>query len=404
MTNWLIAQQGPLLLALLAALLINRYLTKYIGAKLAYSAWSIVPLMLIINNLPSTLLTVPNNALQKFVVSASQSIEQTSYHFDTSWIIWVVGCALVLIISTIEHYVLAKRLAGNNTLHSSQHAYSISYSDTVASPILLGFFAPKLVLPSDFERKFSLQQQALILAHETVHAKRYDNLTNLFALFLLALFWFNPLSWIAYGAFRKSQEIACDHAVLASASKAEKVVYCQAMLMVAANHNSSLNSYSYYTEKTTMEQRLNYIKAIPRGHALLKVITSLAVVSILTSVAFANGGQEQNGATKETSSPIVRVEPKYPPQAAQQHIEGSVVLGFTITSEGTTDNITIIAEEPKGVFGKNAVTALKKWRYKPVQNEQEQFLVQLDFALSEDYKPKHLVEKIVVQSHNDKSH
>ena len=148
-----------------------------------------------------------------------------------------------------------------------------------------------------------------------------------------------------------------------------------------------------------MEQRLNYIKSIPRGHVLVKLLTTLALASVLTSVAFASGGEEHTGAKQESVSPIVRIEPKYPKQAAEQNIEGSVVLGFTINADGSTDNIKVISADPQGVFDSEAIRALKKWRYKPVSNPAQQHLVQLDFALSEDYKPKHLVEKIVVKSH-----
>ena len=56
--------------------------------------------------------------------------------------------------------------------------------------------------------------QALILAHEQIHARRRDGLWRLLAQGFVAVFWFNPLAWIAMACFRQDQELACDAAVL----------------------------------------------------------------------------------------------------------------------------------------------------------------------------------------------
>ncbi len=82
------------------------------------------------------------------------------------------------------------------------------------SPALMGLWHGRLVLPQDFETRFSAREQALILAHEAVHARRHDNAWNLLAAGLLVLQWFNPLAWWALRAMRLDQEVACDAAVL----------------------------------------------------------------------------------------------------------------------------------------------------------------------------------------------
>lgn len=63
--------------------------------------------------------------------------------------------------------------------------------------------------------------------------------------------------------------------------------------------------------------------------------------------------------------PIVRVAPSYPRRAADQGIEGWALIGFTVTTEGLTRDVHVIDDEPKGVFGKEAVKAVKRWRYQP---------------------------------------
>ncbi|MFT2090342.1 energy transducer TonB [Paraglaciecola sp. 2405UD69-4] len=89
-----------------------------------------------------------------------------------------------------------------------------------------------------------------------------------------------------------------------------------------------------------------------------------------------------NGAAR----PIVRVEPKYPAAAARDGKEGWVRLSFSITSQGTVDNISVLDSEPRRVFDQAARRALAKWKYKPnmVQGKpqaQDGMEVMLDFKL-----------------------
>lgn len=63
--------------------------------------------------------------------------------------------------------------------------------------------------------------------------------------------------------------------------------------------------------------------------------------------------------------PIVKVQPIYPRRAAERGIEGYVLLEFTVTALGTVENVVIIEEEPKGYFGRAALNAAKKFKYKP---------------------------------------
>lgn len=63
--------------------------------------------------------------------------------------------------------------------------------------------------------------------------------------------------------------------------------------------------------------------------------------------------------------PIMRVTPSYPSRASRRGIEGWVEVAFTITTTGATENVRVVAEEPPGVFGRAAIKAVRKWKYKP---------------------------------------
>ncbi|MCV2883136.1 energy transducer TonB [Aestuariibacter sp. AA17] len=88
------------------------------------------------------------------------------------------------------------------------------------------------------------------------------------------------------------------------------------------------------------------------------------------------------------ATPIVRIEPKYPVQAARDGKEGWVRLSFTINEVGGVEDVEVIEAEPKRVFDREARRALRKWKYKPrivdgkpVKQFNQQ--VQLDFKLDQ---------------------
>ncbi len=62
--------------------------------------------------------------------------------------------------------------------------------------------------------------------------------------------------------------------------------------------------------------------------------------------------------------PIVRVPPQYPARAAENGIEGWVLLEFTVTAEGTTENVFVVESSHK-MFERSAVKAGEKYKYKP---------------------------------------
>lgn len=63
--------------------------------------------------------------------------------------------------------------------------------------------------------------------------------------------------------------------------------------------------------------------------------------------------------------PIVKVAPQYPRRAAQKGIEGYVVVEFTVSKLGTVTNPKVIEANPPNIFNRAAISAAKKFKYKP---------------------------------------
>jgi len=60
---------------------------------------------------------------------------------------------------------------------------------------------------------------------------------------------------------------------------------------------------------------------------------------------------------------IHRVEPQYPPDARERHIQGSVTLDVQIAGEGVVRTVAVVEGDP--VLAEAAIEAVRQWRYRP---------------------------------------
>jgi len=61
------------------------------------------------------------------------------------------------------------------------------------------------------------------------------------------------------------------------------------------------------------------------------------------------------------------VPPEYPYGAKRNHVEGEVVIRMLVTNEGTPTNMSVHSATPTGVFDKVALSAAKRWKFRPGQ-------------------------------------
>jgi protein TonB len=57
--------------------------------------------------------------------------------------------------------------------------------------------------------------------------------------------------------------------------------------------------------------------------------------------------------------------PEYPYAARRSRTEGKVVLRLLVRKDGKPDNITVHSSSPVGIFDTAALSAARRWRFKP---------------------------------------
>ncbi len=116
----------------------------------------------------------------------------------------------------------------------------------------------------------------------------------------------------------------------------------------------------------------------------LLFLTSLIYLS---SCANANKQTTKEDVVREMII-IVSVAPNYPKGAADDKIEGEVVVQFTVTKEGVVKEPQVMSSTPEGIFEEEAIRAIMKYKFSPrtVNNEPIEALAKLtiEFKLSPD--------------------
>ena len=105
---------------------------------------------------------------------------------------------------------LAQRLSGALQI---DRPLTLLRGSRVGVPITWGIIYPVVLLPDDADG-WPEERRRFVLVHEMAHVKRLDALTQLAGQLALALFWFNPLVWIANRRMQLEREHACDDYVL----------------------------------------------------------------------------------------------------------------------------------------------------------------------------------------------
>lgn len=66
---------------------------------------------------------------------------------------------------------------------------------------------------------------------------------------------------------------------------------------------------------------------------------------------------------------VSTAQPRYPVMAQRRKLEGRVDLEFTVRPDGSVTDVRVLSSEPEGVFDREAVAAMQRWRFAPAATE-----------------------------------
>jgi beta-lactamase regulating signal transducer with metallopeptidase domain len=146
----------------------------------------------------------------------------------TAFAIWGLGAMIILILQLVRWAgagFIAEMATSIDDETRTTLADRIRRSKGISRPVVLlksdlaavsmawGLLRPAVIFPTD-SAAWSSDKFKAVLMHELEHVRRRDNLTHLLVVFICALYWFNPLVWVALRRLHYEREVACDDSVL----------------------------------------------------------------------------------------------------------------------------------------------------------------------------------------------
>lgn len=163
---------------------------------------------------------------------------------QTIVLVWLIGIALVALVLTACRIGMAHRIKKGAMLPDGRIGkifqeckkelkikgkISMRLCASLATPAITVSFRPELLLPLDlYQEEESILRYAIL--HELTHYKRADHLLRIVMNVLKAVWWFNPIVWLADRQIVMDMETACDSMVVARMEKEEKKRYANTVL------------------------------------------------------------------------------------------------------------------------------------------------------------------------------
>jgi len=175
--------------------------------------------------------TISAGEIANAVVASESAMERQSLPAPNSQVLaaaWLAGMAMslgVLLVGFARLLSIASRSEPIVQGKWVELAVDISCAYRLRRPVLLlttehptllvtwGTARPKVILPTA-AREWAEDRIRVVLSHELAHVRRGDWLVQIVAEVLRAIYWFNPLVWMACRRLRQNSEQACDDAVL----------------------------------------------------------------------------------------------------------------------------------------------------------------------------------------------
>lgn len=325
---WLAETSLAVSLLIILVLIVRKPAARRFGADAAYLLWFAPALRLLLPELPSLPSPVAGvgaapGAILSFETSLTPTFAQGGPDLAVAVLaLWAAGAVAFLFVQTLQHFAFRREALSGGADASPAlraEAAAIAARMGLAQPIALrrapdnrgpfvtGVLAPTIVLPADFETRFTAVERELALTHEFSHLRRGDLVASLAALVFRAAQWPNPLAHAAFAAFRTDQEAACDAAVLVRcrALPGAAHAYGEALLKAAAAPRATpatCLSMSHH-----LKERLMTLKNAARPGASARLVAATMIAASVAMTASYSTAHEGKSHKEHVEKRVIAV-------------------------------------------------------------------------------------------------
>lgn len=188
--------------------------------------------------------------------------------------VWLIGLGAMLLYALGSYLRLRRRV--RVSLPIQDHIY---LCDAISSPFILGVVKPHIYLPSGLDEV----QRQNVLAHEQAHLARRDHWWKPLGFTLLAVYWFNPVLWLAYTLLCRDIELACDERVIRTMDESAVKTYSTVLLACSMPRKAAITCPLAFGEVGVKERVKN---ALYYKKPAFWVVAASVAVCVVVAVCF----------------------------------------------------------------------------------------------------------------------
>ena len=250
-------------------------------------------------------------------------------------IVWAGGSALLGLWLFGTWLVFTVRLHKNRRFLGRHGRTRIYISSTVKSPCLAGL-VPAVYLTEDV---LQTAETELILRHELTHLRHLDFLWSLCRTAAVIVYWWNPFIWLAAICSKRDAELACDEAVAAGLSDAQRLVYARAILAQAPRRAAALSLAG-----PPVRERILFLTKKQRTSALCVILALLLIVSA-AGCSFAELTRQKSGeiTLPEEAEPAQQEAQKTATPLTQEQIDevNAIFADYELSTDDTLGHFAV---------------------------------------------------------------
>ena len=236
--------------------------------------------------------------------------------------VWLIGLGAMLLYALVSYLRLRRRVSVSLCVREN-----IYLCDAISSPFILGVVKPHIYLPSGLDEV----QRQNVLSHEQAHLARRDHWWKPLGFALLAVYWFNPVLWLAYALLCRDIELACDERVIRTMDESAVKTYSTVLLACSMPRKAVITSPLAFGEVGVKERVKN---ALHYKKPAFWVVAASVTVCIVVAVCFLT-----NPPTDTDAAGLVGF-----------HREQVTYADVTDESGAQPSNVQLTAEETDAVY------------------------------------------------------